>query len=76
MQAAIQEVGTFTADMSGNEEIKPMKFAYDMILPKGYSKKIFFLTDGGVGNHKAVVDLVKANADKANLYTLGIQCSG
>lgn len=35
----------------GNEEIKPMEFAFNFQMEEGYSKKIFFLTDGGVGNY-------------------------
>jgi len=42
----------------------------------GYQKRIFFLTDGGVGNHDRVVEVVKANADKASVHTFGIQCTG
>lgn len=36
--------------MSGNEEIKPLNFAFKMLLKPKYEKTIFFLTDGGVGN--------------------------
>lgn len=62
--------------MSGNEEIPPLTYAFNKPLPKGYEKKIFFLTDGGVGNHKAVVQLVKDYASKAKVFTFGIQCYG
>lgn len=37
-----------------------------------YDKKIFFLTDGGVGNSNAVVKLVKENAHKVKVHTFGI----
>lgn len=53
-----------------------MQFAFDFPLQPGFSKKLFFLTDGGVGNHKAVVDLVIKNQRKMQLHTLGIQCEG
>jgi hypothetical protein len=76
LKAAIEHITPFTADMSGNEEIQPLTYAFKMPLKKGYEKKIFFLTDGGVGDHSAVVNLVKSNAHLAKIYTFGIQCTG
>ena len=67
-------MSTFYSDMSGNEEIQPLTYAFDldtgsvfdvMGARKPLTKRIFFLTDGGVGNHAAVVDLAKRNAHKA-----------
>ena len=71
------EVLVFQADYGGNEEIAPLTFAFDRKIPNGYNKKIFFLTDGGIGTdvgggHKAVVKCVKKNAHKAQLHTIGI----
>lgn len=72
----MNSVSCITADMGGNDELPPLKFAFNMPMKEGYEKKIFFLTDGGVGNHGAVVKLVADNSKAAKVFTFGIECSG
>lgn len=51
MEAAIQSIETYQADMGGNEELTPLKAAFKLINSdtQGQSKNVFLLTDGGVG---------------------------
>lgn len=51
--------------MEGTEEIEPLTHAFNMEIPIGFDKKIFFLTDGDIMSRDSLIDLVKANSSKA-----------
>ncbi|XP_037045008.1 von Willebrand factor A domain-containing protein 5A-like [Bradysia coprophila] len=60
------------ADLGGTEILEPLKRLYDMSGRDGYLKQIFILTDGAVSNTQEIFGIVKANAHKVRVFTLGI----
>ena len=73
--AAIKEVVKFEADMAGTEILKALEAVYALTKKKGFNKKIFLLTDGGVSNTADIFNIIKRHANKVRLFSVGIGSS-
>jgi len=69
---ATKKIQKFDADMGGTEIYSPLEQLFNSPAHKGYPRFLFLLTDGGVSNTYQVLDLIKANSDKARVFTVGV----
>ena len=72
LEASCNKVKSFAANMGGTEIFSCLKCIYDQPLKKGYPRFVFLLTDGEICNTNEVLDLVKQNSNKAQVFTVGI----
>ena len=72
LNSACKRVEGFGADMGGTEIYSCLQAVFTQRLKPGYPRFIFLLTDGAVSNTHQVVDLIKTNNDKAQVFTVGL----
>lgn len=69
---ALKAIGKMKADMQGTAIYQPLKDELLRKPKKDYSKHIFLLTDGEVGNTHSVISLVQQNTSNSRVHTIGI----
>uniref|UniRef100_A0A8C9TZ76 von Willebrand factor A domain-containing protein 5A-like n=1 Tax=Scleropages formosus TaxID=113540 RepID=A0A8C9TZ76_SCLFO len=72
METALNKVKSMQADFGGTEILPPLQNIYSKPCLPSHPRQLFLFTDGGVGNTKAVVDLVKRYAHSHRCFTFGI----
>ena len=72
LEISCNKIKSFAADMGGTEIFSCLKCIFDQPLKKGYPRFVFLLTDGEISNTNEVLDLVKENSNKAQVFTVGI----
>ncbi|XP_037040285.1 von Willebrand factor A domain-containing protein 5A-like [Bradysia coprophila] len=72
LRMALKHATELDADLGGTEIFEPLKALYEKPSIDGYSKQFFILTDGEVYDTDRVLGIVKANAHKVRVFTLGI----
>ena len=74
MSQAISHIDSIDADLGGTELLQPFEFIFRTVSkPSGYSRNVFFLTDGQVSNLDQVTNLIACNAtDTPRVFVLGI----
>ncbi|KAJ6250172.1 von willebrand factor a domain-containing protein 5a [Anaeramoeba flamelloides] len=60
------------ADLGGTQIAQPLQEIFNQPTKRGYSRQIFLLTDGSVGNTRDVIDTVKREAQTTRVFTFGI----
>lgn len=68
---ARQYVGNLTAN-GGTEMMPALKAALQGRSLEGYVRQIVFITDGSVGNERALFKLIRDRLDNSRLFTVGI----
>ncbi|XP_076095358.1 von Willebrand factor A domain-containing protein 5A-like [Mytilus galloprovincialis] len=72
LAAAKHHQNEMMANMGGTDILSPLSAIYSMENNKDYPRQIFLLTDGGVGNTEAVVNLVGQNSHNSRVFTFGV----
>ncbi|XP_072528455.1 von Willebrand factor A domain-containing protein 5A-like [Salminus brasiliensis] len=72
MEEALKRVKEIGANMGGTEILEPLKHIYNQQCIPNHPRQLFVFTDGEVGNTKAVLSLVKDNAESHRCFTFGI----
>ena len=72
---AKKHVNGMDADFGGTEVYSPLEDIFKSQDIDGYVRQIFLLTDGAVSNSDGVIQLVKKNAHKTRVFTLGLGSS-
>ncbi|KAG4070433.1 hypothetical protein HA402_005665 [Bradysia odoriphaga] len=72
LRIALKHANELHADLGGTDIFNPLKALYETPWIDGYSKQFFILTDGEVYDTDRVLRIVKANAHKVRVFTLGI----
>ena len=58
--------------MEGTNILSPLEFIFSQDPIPGYTRQVFLMTDGEVSNTEECIELVRRNAEKNRLFTLGI----
>ena len=72
---AKNHVAKIKADYGGTEVYNPLQAIFKQKLIEGYARQVILLTDGDVSNSDSVIHLVKQNASKNRVFTLGLGSS-
>jgi hypothetical protein len=72
---AKNHVNGMNANFGGTEVYNPLQNIFTNQEIDGYARQIFLLTDGDVSNSDRVIQLVKENANKTRVFTLGLGSS-
>ncbi|XP_037037777.1 von Willebrand factor A domain-containing protein 5A-like isoform X2 [Bradysia coprophila] len=75
LRMALKHATELSADLGGTDIFEPLEALYETPSIDGYSKQFFILTDGEVYDTERVLGIVKANAHKVRVFTLGIGAS-
>ena len=60
------------SDLGGTEIFNPLSSLISSKSIEGYPKQIFLLTDGGVSNTEAVINMVRQNNKYSRVHAIGI----
>jgi len=72
---AKNHVNGMNANFGGTEVYSPLQNIFTSQEIDGYARQIFLLTDGAVSNSDGVIQLVRKNATKTRVFTLGLGSS-
>ncbi|XP_026195950.1 von Willebrand factor A domain-containing protein 5A-like isoform X5 [Anabas testudineus] len=72
MEEALKKVEEMTANLGGTAILKPLEHIYSQPCIPNQPRQLFVFTDGGVGNTKEVIDLVKKNSGSHRCFSFGI----
>lgn len=72
IENAISSIKIFNADMGGTEIYTPLMNILKTEPNSSFPRYVFLITDGGVGNVQAIVDLVEENRKNTRVSTIGI----
>ena len=72
-EKALKLAETMAANLGGTEMFRCLKSVMEQEQQiKTFKRQVFVLTDGGIWNQDATLDLVKKNADKNRVFSFGI----
>jgi len=72
VEAAINQISGFDADMGGTEILEPLCLAVDILSAERKETRVFLLTDGQVSNREKVIAKALTGNDSIRLHTFGI----
>ncbi|XP_061734666.1 von Willebrand factor A domain-containing protein 5A-like isoform X1 [Nerophis ophidion] len=72
MEEALKKVNEFQANLGGTEILQPLKHIYNQPCIPSQPRQVFVFTDGGVGNTKDVLNLVKKNSTSHRCFSFGM----
>ncbi|XP_043935469.1 von Willebrand factor A domain-containing protein 5A-like [Protopterus annectens] len=72
MNSAMKKIKSFDSDLGGTNILEPLQHIFSKSLKKGYSRQVFLLTDGEVGNTETIIEEVEKHASTHRFFTLGI----
>ena len=72
MEAALDQISKYDADMGGTEIFMPLTFAIDTLSEQSKETRVFLLTDGQVDNREKVIAYALTGKDNIRIHTFGI----
>ena len=72
MEAALDQISKYEADMGGTEILMPLSVAIDTLSEYSKETRVFLLNDGQVDNREKVIAYALTGKDNIRIHTFGI----